>query len=120
MFGFLRRRMRVMYVPPMSAERLLECFRGQEENPLLRGVLHELRGLHELAAQNAEVTEQSDSMTLKYTAMMRAHREAEERILDLMALARQPGNARKRKEVLEDVKRARGQEPEQETGSDVA
>jgi len=108
MFGFFRKRMRVVYLPPMSAERLLGCFRVQDENTLLQGVLHELRGLHELAAQNAEVTDQPDSMTLKYTAMMRAHREAEERILDMVARAKEPGSARRRKELLGEVKRPRG------------
>ena len=109
MFKWMRR-VKALYVPPMVAGRLLECFRVQLDNPLLQGVLHELRGLHEIAAQNAEVLDQPDSVTLKYTAMMRAYREAEERILDMVTKNLKPRSARGRKQTLEEVKGSRPSE----------
>jgi hypothetical protein len=73
----------------MTAARLLQCFRVDDENSLLLGVLHVVRAQHALAAENAEVDDQETMMTVKYASKMQALRELEERILDLVQKARE-------------------------------
>jgi hypothetical protein len=92
-----RRALQVIYLAPMSKAKLLQAFSVEADNRLLLAVLAVLRGLHELAAENAEVDEQADSLTLKYAARMAAFREAEERILYWVDKAKRGGESEKRK-----------------------
>ena len=84
------------YVEPKKQEEFLRCFRVDDDNALLQGMLLMLRGMRETAAENAEVIEQKADLTVKFTAQMAGFREAEERLLDLVEQARSSAKVQKK------------------------
>jgi hypothetical protein len=78
--------------PEISAEKLLESFAVDPETPLLAAVLHVLKGIEEIAKENASVCKMPDSERTFFAGGIAVAGEAQERIMDLV----EKGNAAKR------------------------
>jgi len=85
-----RRRSEILKtLPALTRDRLLEKLAVEYSNPVLEAILTVLRGLQELAAENAGVVDQPDAQLRHYAAQMAAHEEAQQRILDLVKQAQE-------------------------------
>ena len=72
------------YIEPMNEGEMLECFSVDNDNRLLKGIVCALRGLEEIAKENASIANQQESERTHYCGAMGAFREAQERILFLV------------------------------------
>jgi hypothetical protein len=78
--------------PVMSSEKLLTTFAVDPDTPLLAGVLMILKGVEEIAKENAATCKLADSERAFYAGGIAVAGETQERIIELV----NKGNAAKR------------------------
>lgn len=78
-------------VPELTADKLLEYLAVDMETPLLVGVLHVLRGIEEIAKENASMCKLTAEERAWYAGQIAMAAEAQERIIELV----EKGNLRK-------------------------